>query len=222
MPRNKRRTGHPSNSRIPYVKPAIVNSAIKEKGKSTLISDSICKKLGDFFSLTVQAYPGATAAKLLKRLPELDLKFELIIVHVGTNDLDNQQKQLSLSLETRLTNIVDGILVLLRTIRDTVGPNPKIAWSCPIPRPCTEGPASCLDTLSGRRASFHILLNKVGSIRAQAEGFLVVNASPKFLKAQAPNLSLFAKDGLHLSLEGEDVLWNFFRGKAGSLAGQNR
>ncbi|XP_053399829.1 uncharacterized protein LOC123529329 isoform X1 [Mercenaria mercenaria] len=161
-----------------------------------ILGDSIVKFLPPIEGVTVQSFPGATVGKLSflvskKRVNLYDKHF--IILHVGTNNISNQDSLASMSSD--FSNLIAAIR--------TENPSIRIIVSSVLPRPVDhEITESCIK-------EYNRFL----------EDILAADLDFKFIRSYRPfcfkgsvKRYLFAKldGGLHLNSEGANRLRHFF------------
>jgi lysophospholipase L1-like esterase len=155
--------------------------------KATIISDSICKFIRHCRNTTVQAFPGATCEKILTklRLGRIAIEFaEIIIIHIGTNDLEGNKPQ----------EVIDAVLKVIEYIQSK-NPTSKIVYSSIIQRPKD----------SSRSDFIRKYINNQLKYWAKSKNFYFVK-SYRSLK----ETTHFAKDGLHLNRQGFVALRSYF------------
>ena len=155
--------------------------------KATLISDSICKFIRHCRNIAVQAFPGATCAKILSKLRfgRIAIEFaKVIIIHIGTNDLESSKPH----------EIIDAVLKIKRHIQSR-NPAAKIVYSSIIQRPKDNPHLDFVRKYINNQLKFF----------AKTENFYFVK-SYRSLK----DTTYFAKDGLHLNRKGTLALRSYF------------
>ena len=164
--------------------------------KVTIIADSIAKNVSGLDGVTVQSFPGDTISKIANKiqLGVADLKpYDFVILHVGTNDIDNREP-----FDSMISDFGNLIGILKRR-----KPFIHIIVSAILPRPVDH-----FDTDPMIR-SVNKHLNKVLSKTLR---FTFVPSYKPFMYAGSVRRELFAKKdgGLHLNTEGTNVLTRFF------------
>lgn len=156
---------------------------------AAIISDSICRGLPVVGDVALHFFPGATCDRIdsiLRQSPELVEGLALVILHVGTNDVaSGTSVQL---LCRKLGNLRELVLSL-------TAPGARVVLSGILPR--LDSPQYQYVVRQTDRAMRRWLGNE----------FLLPR---RFLHSNQPIAHLFSQDGLHLSLEGKQVLWRSF------------
>lgn len=176
-----------------------------------ILGDSIPKYISDIEGVVLQSFPGATIAKLANRIDSRQVSlegFDYVLVHVGTNDIDNYvnreppfRKQVT-DVDHAFDNIISDYGNLIGIIRKKKH-NISILMSAILPRP-----------------KDHM---KTDSLIRKVNGYLEKDMSKTsritFLRSYKPFMyagnvkrELFAKKdgGLHLNTEGTNKLRYFF------------
>ena len=149
----------------------------------TLIGDSIIKSVSGIDGYSVQFFRRDTisksANKITSKVAKL-LPYDYILLHVGTNDIDNRAP---------FMNIIKDYANLLGIIRK-LHPNVQIIVSAIIPRPCDYEVSDPMV----RKVNSH--LNKVMS---RDMNFKFVFTYKPFTHCGKPKVELYAKNdgGLH-------------------------
>lgn len=168
----------------------------------TLISDSLCKYINQTNQIHVQGFPGVNLSGLRWKigLGKVRLnEFKIIILHVGTNDV--QLKSVS--------EIVELYHKLIISVRNLASCRAVIAVSAIIPRPTDE----CRYGL--KRKIINKELCKLAKICNCT--FLRTYSVFENSKTKIPITKLYAKDGLHLNCRGIHVMKKFIVGNVITL-----
>ena len=169
---------------------------IIEYRKVTIIADSIAKHLSGLEGVTLQIFCGHSIAKIASKIDSGDadlIPFDFVIIHAGTNDIDNRAPYNSIISD--YGNLV-GICKKKK-------PSIQIVISAILPRPVDH-------TISDpmiRSINKHLRVFMSKSMR-----FKFVCTYKPFMYAKSVRVGLFAKrdKGLHLNTEGTNVLKRFF------------
>ena len=164
--------------------------------KVTLIGDSIIKNVSGIDGCSIQSFRGDTISKLANKIFSKVAKllpYDYVILHVGTNDIDNRAP---------FDNIIKDYANLLGIIRK-LHPTVQIIVSAIIPRPCDY---KVSDPMVRDINSY---LNKVMS---RDMNFKFVCTYKPFTHCGKPKVQLYAKNdgGLHPNTEGSNRLEHFF------------
>lgn len=162
--------------------------------KCIIISDSIAKHVSDIWDTDIRAFPGITISKLTSKLAKgaVNLNYDNIIIHVGTNDINSSSAGEISSLYSNLISVVKNFTDQFDTIY----------MSSILPRP--------VDFVSTGAKVKQVNLTLESICKDRKIKFL--KSFRPFMKANLPKRELFAiKDGgLHLNLEGTRRLRQFF------------
>lgn len=165
---------------------------------TVILGDSLCKYVDEIRHTQVFAFPGINSAQLEQlvlrdKLRVLENK-RVILVHVGTNDLDLYWS--------------DTVFVVCRLLT-TLGskyPHSKIIWSNILPRPA---PTYYYDRETVRKNI--IKINNCMKSRQRHLGFYTCPSHTSFHKSKYPTTKLYAIDYLHLKRKGTFLLRELFR-----------
>lgn len=161
--------------------------------KATLVSDSICKHVKGLKGCTLQAYSGACISDIIYNIKNgvTIVNFDVIIVHVGTNDIHT----LNLSeFSFRLHKLIS----LIRHFNFSS----KLIFSAILPRPVDYFHSKYLVI------SFN---NELQRICKQRNVLFVATFRP-FLRFGEPICALFSPlCNLHVNHQGNLKLANFFK-----------
>ena len=164
--------------------------------KVVIVSDSIAKHVQGIEGVDMRPFPGDTIAKIVRRLETKQVrldKYDYILLHVGTNDIDDK---------VPFHNMISDFGNLLGVVRK-LKPTIKIIISSILPRPVdydnTDNPS--------RRVNGY--LEKFMSKKMK---FLFIKSYRPFMFGGKPRRELFAKrdGGLHLNTEGTSRLRYYF------------
>ena len=136
--------------------------------------------------------------KFMKRIHFISFDKELVVTHVGTNNIvqDNAQE------------LVSKTCFLVDTIRDKL-PHARIIISLILPRPINLV-TSATDV---KNYNFNII-NLASQLQVST-----IPAYRKFLYDCAPKMDLFAVDNLHLNEFGTKVLQDYLSTRLGRIRG---
>ena len=168
---------------------------IIECRKVTIIADSIAKNLYGMDGVTLQIFCGDTIAKIASKIDSGEARldpFDFVIIHVGTNDIDNRAP---------FHNIISDYGNLVGICKKKK-PSIQIVLSAILPRPKDH-----VDTDSMiRRVNKYLRTFMSKSMR-----FKFVCTYKPFMFAGRVRNELFAKrdKGLHLNTEGTNTLKRF-------------
>ena len=167
--------------KCPY-KHKVYNWPAEVQDNFSLISDSLCKLVNWTNQIYIQAYPGLTIAGLRWKigLNSINLKFKILVLHVGTNDLESHSADKIIADYENLIKVISA---------KSKG---RIAVSAIIPRPKDE-------RLRGEKRK---LINRELFKLCQRYNCSFLKTYHAFERNGKIQLSLFAKDGLHLSHQG--------------------
>lgn len=187
------RTDHPakySYTSIPVIKRGPVDTLI--------LGDSIIKYVDSIRHAQVVSFPGISCSQLEQliarnKIPELRDQ-EVILIHCGTNDLDQHWRDTVFNISRLLVAITDKL------------PNAKIIWSSILPRPART---FYHDEESVRRNIIRI--NKEIKKRQRHLKITTCPSHTSFHYAKSPITKLFARDYLHLKTKGTLLLRELYR-----------
>ena len=169
---------------------------LAEKRKVTIIGDSIIKNVSGIDGCLVQSFRGDTIAQLANKINNKKarlLPYDYVILHVGTNDIDNHAP---------FVNIMKDFANLIGIDRK-IHPAIFIIVSAILPRPCDykESDSKVRDVNSHLNKHMSKDLN-----------FKFVCTYKPFTYCGKPKVELYAKNdgGLHLNTEGSNRLKHFF------------
>ena len=164
--------------------------------KVTIISDSIAKNVSGIDGCVVQAFRGDTISQLTNRIQSKQAKllpFDFVIIHVGTNDIENGEP---------FNAMISSYGNLIGVIRE-IHPSIQIIISAIIPRPRD-----------------HVITDpRIRDVNSHLNKFMSKDMNFKFICTYRPfsyygkpNIALYAKNdrGLHLNTEGTRRLKHFF------------
>ena len=162
----------------------------------TIISDSIAKNVSGIDGCVVQPFRGDNIARLTNRIKWKQAKlrpYDYVIVHVGTNDIED-----GASFNSNISSYGN----LIGVIRE-VHPSVQIVMSAIIPRVKDHKATNKII----RDVNSH--LNKVMS---KDMNFKFICTYKPFNIGGQPNVALYSKNdgGLHLNTEGSRRLKHFF------------
>lgn len=167
----------------------------KDTQVSTVISDSICKFIRFMHTCGVQAFPGATIQRLTTKvqLGYVNLHhMKNIIVHVGTNNIEQSSVQDIIVNFERLINAIQQKNPVAKIFISSILPRPKDGED--IQRKLVLVNAE-IRTLCKHRGIYNLKSYKAFGDRNSSEFS-----------------SYFAKDKLHLSRKGTSKLTSYFEG----------
>ena len=175
-----------------------INATRRGPLDTVILGDSLCKYVDEVRHAHVVAYPGITCWQMEQmitrnKIPLITGK-QVIMVHVGTNDL-----------EVLWTDTVYWICHLLTAIVDKY-PHAKVVWSDILPRPARNYMYSSEEIQDNI-----IKINKEVSLRQKHLRYYVCPSHTSFHKAKKPIKKLFAIDYLHLKHWGTFLLRELFR-----------
>lgn len=163
-----------------------------------LLTDSIGKYVSGIEGLEVRSFPGFTISHLAGECERnMELKFVLkqktaVIVHVATNDI----------CKLDAGQIVSNLNNLFYQIKE-INRNVEILYSAILPRPCNS------ETTNQRVNEANVAIEKA----CKARKFPFLHTFRPFInKTGECHRHMFAArdHGLHLNLEGNRVLTNFY------------
>ena len=177
--------------------------------KYTIIGDSLIKNIKQLRFTEVQAFPGANTNTLYRKLGRSDdvqLDFDIVVVAIGTNDIENR----IISPERHAQEISEVIRLILRE-----NPACKLGISEIVPRLCDS------DELNRRVIEFNRAVKQICKHFRKDENRKVwyLSTSARFLKNGTLISNLFERDGLHLSCRGQQVLQEILVGHIKRLQG---
>ena len=164
--------------------------------KVVIVSDSIAKHVQGIEGVDMRPFPGDTIAKIVRRLETKQVrldKYDYILLHVGTNDIDDK---------VPFHNMISDFGNLLGVVRK-LKPTIKIIISSILPRPVdydnTDNPS--------RRVNGYL-----EKFMSKTMKFLFIKSYRPFMFGGKPRRELFAKrdGGLHLNTEGTSRLRYYF------------
>lgn len=167
--------------------------------KVLLLGDSLVKYVSNLNNTQVLAFKGITIEQLAVRvlqnkIPHLSNK-ELVLTHVGTNNVEKD------SLET----MVSKTNFLIDMIRAKL-PNVPILVSLIIPRP------KDFDKLGNKVKQYNFRMYELATV-------LNITCLPtyrSFLFAKSPKTNLYAVDKLHLNPDGTKTITKYFSSSMGT------
>ena len=167
-----------------------------ENRRVIILGDSIVKDLPPIDGVFIKSYPGATIAQLAMHIDNKHINlmnFDYIIVHVGTNNIDNRDEKGAMLSD--FGNLIGRIKIKKPSIRIIV------SSILPIPFDHTE--------TDGMIKEINRVLNKE---MGPDLGFRFVESWKAVCKFGTYRRYLFAKNdqGLHLNTEGKRRLRYFF------------
>ena len=167
-----------------------------ENRRVIILGDSIIKDLPPIDGVFIKSYPGATIAQLAMHIDNRHvnlMNFDYIIVHVGTNNIDNRDEKGAMLSD--FGNLIGRIKIKKPSIR--------IIVSSILPRPCDH-----TETDSMIKEINRVLNKEMGPDL----GFRFVESWKAVCKFGTYRRYLFAKNdqGLHLNTEGKRRLRYFF------------
>jgi lysophospholipase L1-like esterase len=155
----------------------------------------------------LEAIPGLTTTKLLKRLERREIpvwRYRVVVVHVGTNDIDRSWR----NKERRSQGeIMDNMISIHRLI---LAEGAEPVFSSILPRPRDAGDDKAWQRMSEVNNELEARFGKRGFLRSYRP----------FQKARIPRADLYHRDGLHLSEAGLRMLHRHFDGSVGLLLGR--
>ncbi|XP_053376959.1 uncharacterized protein LOC128547791 [Mercenaria mercenaria] len=171
-----------------------INQLRNPKVKRCLsLSDSMAKHVTDIRETDIRSYPGITIGHLTSKIMKgsINLNYENIVIHVGTNDVNNFSSG-------EISSLYSNLITAVKTFTDS---SVTIYLSSILPRP----------------VDFSETGPKVKEINLSLEAICkdrkikFLKSFRPFLKANQPRRELYAiKDGgLHLNLEGTRRLKHF-------------
>ena len=165
---------------------------------TVVLGDSLCKYVDKIRHTQVFAFPGINCAQMEQlvirdKLRVLD-NARVILVHIGTNDLDLEW-----------TSTVYVICRLLTTLMDKYS-RARIIWSNILPRPA---PTYYFDSETVRKNI--IKINNCMRTRQRHLGFFVCPSHTSFHRSRYPINKLYAIDFLHLKRKGTFLLRELYR-----------
>lgn len=160
------------------------------------MSDSIAKYVSNIEGVTLQAFRGATISKIYNRIEsgEISLKgFDYIILHAGTNNVDNREK-----FESIISDYGNFVGICRK-----INPKINIVISAILPRPVDHEKTDPLI----RRINTYVLKNMTKNLNIR-----FFRTYRPFMYAGRVKRELFAKrdGGLHLNTEGTNKLRYYF------------
>ena len=169
-----------------------------------IIGDSIIKFLKITNQADVISYPGITIDRLYWKikLGKINLnQYKVIVIHVGTNDVEGNHVNV----------IIEKYLRLLEIVRYRNN-SAVIGVSSILPKPCVT------QTENERI----VLINRDLKRLSVANNFCFIPSYRPFVSKQKQfNIDLFARDKLHLSFKGSVTLRNNLVGNIKSIQGGN-
>lgn len=161
--------------------------------------DSIIKLLRAWRNVRVLPKPGKDIQGLhseLKPLKEFLRQFDLIIVHIGTNNIERDSQ---FEIERQLRRLVWDLRQML--------PGVRIGLSCILPRPRDEGNSYIRGKV--------IRVNNFMIEFAEQYSMICIRTYSPFLHGGFSKDGLFAYDGLHLRSSGLRLLRRFWKNQLG-------
>lgn len=145
--------------------------------------------------------PGATVSTLCPRVRHIQEQFDVVVVHVGTNDVCTLTPG---QFRWQYSVMTDGI----RALFSKDSKEPKILASSVLPRP------NDFDTTSGQVLAFNQTLKDLVIVKDIAS--FCKSYRPFLLNGQVKR-HLFGNDGLHLTREGSTLLSNCITGRLSNV-----
>lgn len=173
------------------------------KHLATIISDSICKFIKETRYTDIQAFPGANVHTILWKVKlkvAQVLGYKIIILHVGTNDLESQAAEI----------IVQKYTALLKHIR-RVNTHAVLLLSTIIPRPKDD---------KQTEIKRHFINGELRNLSKMYNNVEVLYTWMPFILHKETNDSLYARDGLHLNFGGTAALKKYFDGHVFRVMGK--
>jgi lysophospholipase L1-like esterase len=164
-----------------------------------LIGDSICKWVNGLPHMEIQAVPGLTLGTALSKLEAHTFKlapYHMILLHVGTNDvMSHTPEEVSQLMEKVLDH------------HDSAVPGTRLAVSMIIPRPKDDA------LMDVKRRKVNSQLKRLCKLRAitYMQSYKGVTTDKVF------DPELYAKDKLHLKLQGIQGMRRYLRGAGATL-----
>jgi len=156
-----------------------------------IIGDSILRHCYPPRGVYRRSFSGATIVYLLERLAspnsEIDLRrYELIIIHVGSNDIDNGSINYFLADYKMLINHIRNANPICKIIISAVIPRPRALWK------------TTQDTVRANQ-----LLKRY----AARKGYLHFHTTyTSFMRHRRPIHRYYDNGGLHLNEDGSEIL----------------
>lgn len=171
--------------------------------RTLIISDSICRYLPDMRNVVSEAYGGLKSATLLEKLRNKFISvgsYANIIIHVGTNDVNNITKG---HFERNMKHAVQEI--------QKYNPSALILLSSVLPRVVDYNSSDSIVN------SFNEVLNEIANVHSNVR--YIKSRNSFFNRFGFPIRCLYSYDKLHLSVNGLVKLEKFF---ANTLAHINK